>query len=137
MPFNITSYFKLERFLSLQPAIALSTIYFLVAIFGGLLIMALIIKLTKKITHQDSFFKKLLQKYFVMLMTMSLLGLMLTWFRYERVYILSARFLLLVWFLGMAVWLVYILKYQFKVMPQERIKLQKTQEFNKYLPKRK
>lgn len=137
MPFDLTNFFKLERFFSLQPAIALATVYFLLKIFGALLVLALIIKIISKITKGDSFSKQLWHKYFVFLLTMSLSGLFLVWFRYERAYFLSARFWLLVWLIGFIVWLFYILKYQFKVMPQARAQLQKTQEFNKYLPKRK
>ncbi len=137
MPLNIASYFKLERFLSLQPAISTNTVYFLMIFFSALLIMAIIIKVITIKTTKDCFYKTLSQKYFVLLLTMSLIGIFLTWFRYERVYLLSARFLLLVWFVTFIAWLVYILKYQIKVVPQEREKLQKTIEFNKYLPKRK
>ena len=137
MPLNIASYFKLERFLSLQPAISINTVYFLMIFFSALLIVAIVIKVIVKKTTKDCFYKTLSQKYFVLLLTMSLIGIFLTWFRYERVYLLSARFLLLIWFVTFITWLVYILKYQIKVVPQERIKLQKTREFNKYLPKHK
>ena len=68
---------------------------------------------------------------------MGLIGEVIVWFRYERVYVLSARFWLLVWLIGLVVWLAFILKYQLKVIPQARAKLQKTQDFNKYLPKKK
>lgn len=137
MPLNLVSYFKLERFLSLQPAISVTTVYFLLVIFAALLLAALVLKVLHHRTKKDCFHKTLLEKYMVMLMTMSMIGLFLTWFRYERAYLLSARFLLLIWFIGFMVWLFFIVKYQFKIMPQERAKLQKTQEFNKYLPKRK
>ncbi len=137
MPFNLASFLKLERFLDLRPAISLTSVYFLLEVFGALVVLAILIRIIQKVSQKDSFYKSLLQKYFVMFLTMGLAGLFLVWFRYERAYFLSARFWLLVWLIGLVVWLVFVLKYQFKVVPQAREKLQKTKEFNKYLPKKK
>lgn len=137
MPLNLVSFFKLERFFHLQPAISLTTVYFLLEVFGVLFLLAILIKIIQITSKQDSFFKNLLQKYFVMLSTMSVIGFILVWFRYERAYFLSARFWLLVWFIGLVIWLYFILKYQIKTIPQARQQLQKTKEFNKYLPKKK
>ncbi|NCN07744.1 protein BatD [Candidatus Falkowbacteria bacterium] len=137
MPLNFVKFFTPERFFHLQPAVSLNTVYFLLVVFGILLGLAIGVKIAKKKTQKDTFYKILLQKYFVMLMTTSVIGLFLVWFRYERAFFLSARFWLLVWFIGFVAWLVVILKYQFKVIPEAREKLQKTQEFNKYLPKKK
>ncbi|MDO8669626.1 MAG: hypothetical protein Q7K65_05010 [Candidatus Buchananbacteria bacterium] len=139
MPFNFdfSRFFNSSRFFDFQPAISLDTVYFLLELFGVLLILAAVVKAIQKFSQRDSFYKTLLQKYFIMLTTMSVIGFFLTWFRYERAYLLSARFWLLVWLIGTVVWLAFILKYQIKVMPQAREKLQKTREFNKYLPKKK
>ena len=137
MPLNFQKFFNLARLTDLRPAIALNTVYFLLAVFGLMAIAGIVLKLIQKNKKFDAFAKRLLEKYFVMLTTMGSLGILLTWFRYERAYILSARFLLLVWFAGLVVWLVFVLKYQFKTIPQARADLQKTQEFKKYLPKRK
>lgn len=137
MPLNFVKFFTPDRLFHLQPAIAISTVYFLLIFFGILLVSAIFIKIAMKINHRDCFHHTLLQKYFIMIATMSSLGFILTWFRYERAYFLSARFWLFVWFIGIIYWLVIILRYQFKVMPAARKKLQKTKEFNKYLPKKK
>lgn len=137
MPLNLIKFFSPERFFHLQPAIAMSTVYFLCGFFGVLLVLAIGLKITMRISHRDCFYHTLLQKYFVMLITMSSLGFFLTWFRYERAYFISARFWLFVWLVAIIYWLIVILKYQFKVIPEARKKLQKTKEFNKYLPKKK
>lgn len=137
MPLDFTSFFKLERFFNLRPAIQLNTVYFLLAVFGLALLVAVILKIIQKTTHGDSFRKNLLQKYFTVFLTMGLIGEVLVWFRYERVYFLSARFWLVVWLIALITWLAWVLKYQLKTIPQSRANLQKTQEFNKYLPKKK
>ena len=137
MPLDIAKFFNLPRLLDLRPAIALNTVYFLLAVFAVLIIIATIIKIIKKTNKGDGFRQKLLEKYSVALFWLGVFGLILTWFRYERVNILSARFWLLVWFVGLIVWLAFVLKYQFKTVPAARQQLQKTQEFKKYLPKKK
>ena len=137
MPLDLTNFFKLERFFSLQPSIALNTVYFLLAIFGAVIIAGIFFKVIQKIGRGDSFSKKLWQKYHLMFLTLGVIGVILTWFRYERVYVLSARFWLLVWLLGLVFWLALILKYQIKNIPPAREKSQRTNDFNKYLPKKK
>ena len=137
MPLNLFRFVDLKRLFHLQPSIAMTTIYFLLVIFGAMLITAIIVKIWQKKNSGDGFAKKLLQKYSVMLTTLGIIGMVLVWFRYERVHVLSARFWLLIWFIGLVTWLVFIFKYQIKVIPKSRLELQKTKEFNKYLPKKK
>lgn len=137
MPLNLVKFFTPSRLFHMQPAIASSTVHFLLAIFGAMLIAAIITKIWKKKNGGDGFVRNLLERYAVMLTTLGLIGIVLTWFRYERVYIFSSRLWLLVWFVGLVTWFTYILKYQLKVIPESREKLQKSKEFNKYLPKKK
>jgi len=137
MPLNVAKFFDPSRLFHLQPAIALSTIYFLLVAFGILVIASIVVKFLKKNGNGDNFLKNLYEKYFSVFLTMGIIGLVLTWFRYERVYVFSARFWLLLWFIGLVSWLTIIFRYQFKTIPQLREKKQKTREFNKYLPKKK
>ena len=137
MPLDLVSFFKLERFFNLRPAIQPNTVYFLLAVFGIVILIAIIFKVIQKTIKGDTFNKNLLQKYFVAFLTMGLIGEVMVWFRYERVYFLSARFWLLVWLIILIIWLAFILKYQLKIIPKFRTDLQKTKEFNKYLPKKK
>jgi hypothetical protein len=61
----------------------------------------------------------------------------LTWlfFSYERAVLLSARFWILVWFIGFGVWLVFIIK-RIKKLPAKETELKKQADFEKYLPKK-
>jgi hypothetical protein len=66
---------------------------------------------------------------------MGILGFVVLFFFYEGVPFLSARFWLLVWFIGLIAWKVYILIYLFRKIPQESRENKDKQNFEKYLPR--
>jgi hypothetical protein len=70
-----------------------------------------------------------------LLVTVGLLGLLLTALRYESIYILGSRILLLILFLVWLVWLVSILIYFIKDYPAELKKIENYRKFQSYLPK--
>jgi hypothetical protein len=63
----------------------------------------------------------------------SIIGLLLTFFNYEMVPFLSARFWFLLWAIGMLVWFFFIVKIVIKI-PSRRAQLEKEKEFKKYIP---
>jgi hypothetical protein len=63
----------------------------------------------------------------------AIVGLLLTFFNYEMVPFLSARFWFLLWAIGMLVWLFFIFKIVIKI-PEKRARLEKEKEFKKYIP---
>ncbi|MEI6597086.1 MAG: hypothetical protein WCL13_02650 [bacterium] len=63
----------------------------------------------------------------------AVIGLLLTFFNYEMVPFLSARFWFLLWAIGMLVWLFFIFKIAAKI-PGKRALLEKEKEFKKYIP---
>jgi hypothetical protein len=137
MPLNFVKFFDPIRLFHLRPAIAGSTVYFLLVVFGVMVLTSIVLKIARKKSIGDAFVKILLKKYDLLLLVTGISGIALTWIRYERVYILSGRFWLLVWFTWFIVWLMLILHYQFRVVPSKRQELIKSKEFHKYLPKKK
>lgn len=63
----------------------------------------------------------------------AVIGLLLTFFNYEMVPFLSARFWFLLWVIGMLVWLFFIYRIAVKI-PEKKARLEKEKEFNKYIP---
>jgi len=61
------------------------------------------------------------------------IGLLLTFFNYEMVPFLSARFWFLLWAIGMLVWLFFIYKIVMKI-PGKKAWIEKEKEFRKYIP---
>lgn len=66
-------------------------------------------------------------------LTNAIVGLVLTFFNYERVPFLSARFWFLLWGTCVIVWLFFIYKIIIRI-PQRKARLEKEKEFNKYIP---
>ena len=63
----------------------------------------------------------------------AIIGLVLTFFNYEMVPFLSARFWFLLWGISLAVWLFFIYRTIIRI-PQKKARLEKEKEFNKYIP---
>jgi hypothetical protein len=63
----------------------------------------------------------------------TIIGLFLTFFNYEMVPFLSARFWFLLWAISMLVWLYFICRVIIKI-PQKKIQLEKEREYKKYIP---
>ena len=63
----------------------------------------------------------------------TILGLIILFFTYEQVPLLSARFWFLVWGTSMIVWLYFIFKV-YKEAPVRKEALEKEKEFKKYIP---
>lgn len=63
-----------------------------------------------------------------------IIGLFLTFFNYEMVPFLSARFWFLLWGIGIIIWLAFLYKI-IAIIPQKKAFLEKEKEFKKYLPK--
>ncbi|MFA5029878.1 MAG: hypothetical protein WC518_04080 [Patescibacteria group bacterium] len=137
LPLNIFRFFDPERLFYLKAGIALSTVYFLLALFGVLVLAGLVVEVIRKLKPRENFINKLFKLYSTWLLTLGLLGAALVWFRYERVFILAARFWLLLWLIVLVIWLVFIWRYQFKVVPQARKQSEFRKIFNKYLPRKK
>ncbi|MFH0840752.1 MAG: hypothetical protein V1865_02105 [bacterium] len=105
----------------------------LILVFAILMIALFI--LTKIITNRKP--KTIYHKVWLKLATFSLsnaiLGFLLWFFSYEMVPVLSAKFLLGLWGIGIIVWIILIIK-QIKKIPQRREQIAKEKEFKKYIP---
>lgn len=109
----------------------------MITLFVIFCVAGIVIKVVQKIKKMESFEGKLLHKYFSCFLVMGLVGLLLTWLRYETAYILASRVWLLIWLIVLLIWLVMIVKYQYKVVPLAKKQLEEKKIFSKYLPKKK
>lgn len=62
-----------------------------------------------------------------------IIGLIILFFTYEMVPMLSARFWFLVWGIEMAIWLFFIARVVLEI-PKKKEEIEKHKEFNKYIP---
>jgi len=136
MQLDISKWFNLGYLLDMRPTISSGAVTVLFIFFCALIAVALYLKFYQK-SHKDSLYHNLLGKYAFLLTTMGVLGVIWIWLRYETAYFVSARFWLIVWVIIGAVWLQKILVYQYKTIPQMKIKDDQRQALQKYIPTKK
>ncbi len=94
----------------------------------------------KRLISQRNFIKaKFAGKTGSFFLTMAVSFSFIFFFRYEAIPILGGRFWVLVWVLTALIWLFYLLRYYFKVMPTQMSDLAEKRKMSKYLirPKKK
>lgn len=118
---------------SLRPGAFVSSSLRMMLGFIGLLIILTIAAGVVKRRWAKSLYANFWSGLFTFFWTNALIGLLLTFFNYEMVPFLSARFWLLVWAAGLIVWLAFIIRLVVKI-PQKKALLEKEKEFKKYIP---
>lgn len=108
----------------------------LIAVFGILIVVAVISALWGRRKKLQVTTKKIASKISTSSFIMGLVGWLLFFLRQKNVYFFNRRLWLVFWFIAAVVWLFYLLKYIFKKAPLERQEIKKRQEFEKYLPQR-
>ncbi|KKR91905.1 MAG: hypothetical protein UU95_C0008G0026 [Parcubacteria group bacterium GW2011_GWC2_42_12] len=97
-----------------------------------LIILAVVAGIGKK-RWVKSLYAGLWNSLYYFFLTNAIIGLVLTFFNYEMVPFLSARFWFLLWGISLAVWLFFIYRTIIRI-PQKKARLEKEKEFNKYIP---
>ncbi|MCD4762380.1 hypothetical protein K8R32_05505 [bacterium] len=100
---------------------------------GFLLILVISMVLFAILKKQKSVYGVIWRKLNLFSLSNLLIGAVLMFFSYELLPVLSARIWLLVWAIGMIVWLVFISRTMIKI-PRLRAKKKEEAEFNKYIP---
>ena len=96
------------------------------------IVLAVIAGIGKK-RWSRSLYTAFWQSLYYFFLTNAIIGLVLTFFNYEMVPFLSARFWFLLWVVSMVTWVVFIYRTVVKI-PQKKARLEKEKEFKKYIP---
>ncbi len=127
------NFLRLDFWFSVRPGAFVNSALRLILGFIVLLIILTIIASIGRKKWSKSLYAGFWQSLYYFLFTNSIIGLALTFFNYEMVPFLSARFWFLLWGISMAVWLFFIYKIIIKI-PQRKEQLEKEKEFKKYIP---
>ena len=138
---NIKSWFSLHRLFDFRPMpINLDWAKLLLSVGLALIVAAIIIKIIiwKKNASLPSRARK---KFYVRISDGALyFGLSLLAFvgcSLERIYFFSARLWMVIWGVSLLIWLIALIRYRLKVVPQIEARITERQLFSKYLiPKR-
>ena len=133
---DITPLLKLGYWFDRRPPAfesAVQHIFFYV--FAGLVALSIIISIViKKKKEEDPWVAKGFQKVSSWCLTMGVAGLMIFFFSFEQVPILSMRFWFAGWAIWAVIWAVFILKFFIKVIPVEKAMIKEKARLEKYLP---
>ncbi len=118
------------------PALAASSEQALFIIFCAMIIFGTAFRIVAKSKKEDRYLKKSTFKVAHLLLWMGVLGMILYFFSYEKVYFLGARFWFIIWLAGIIFWAYKIWKYSAKTVPELKEKNEALAEENKYLPRK-
>lgn len=115
---------------AMVPSMAVGLLIFFIVLIGISIALSYYIKGSKK--DLDHYSVELIKKFQDMLATMGAIGVLLAFLMYEGAYIMSTRLWLLLWALGVIVWLIPIYRY-YASIAEKREQKKRKQKFNKYL----
>ena len=102
----------------------------LVVLLGLLLIASFFIKKA----YRKNIYGKVLEEAYSFMLTNFGIGLILLFFNYESVPLLSARFWFILWAIEMGIW-IYLIIRDVKKIPARKEQFEKEKEYQKYIPK--
>ncbi len=132
--YSLSNIFTIQYWFGQVPFLGKPALWVMVILFGAMLIGGVILNTLSKGPKYNKPIGKGLKKIAKMLGVMGLVAFILLFFRYEFVAILSRRFMFGLWFIGLAVWIVFIVRYFLKVVPKQMADKMEQERIRKYLP---
>lgn len=99
----------------------------------GILIVCAVVFGILRARDKKNLYNPVWQKFFSFSLTNAIIGLILLFFTYELIPVLSSRFWFLFWGIEMIIWLVFIVRALFGI-PEKRKQLEQEREYKKYIP---
>lgn len=135
---NLKPLFNLNFWFAQHPVpITSSSTRITVVMFTLMLIAGSAIRIISKKRYTDYYVKETALKISKLCTTMGFLGLAWLFFALEQVTFLQARYWMMVWLVGVIVWVISIIKYARVTVPREREIHNQYKERSKYLPRKK
>ena len=116
------------------PFLGKAALWAMTIIFLAMLIAGIVLGIVAKSLKNDRPLSKGLVKIAKLLTIMSVIAFIFLFLRYEFVTILSRRFMFALWFVGLVVWTIFVVRYFVKVVPKQRADKLEQERINRYLP---
>ena len=110
---------------------------FLELIFSALILLGVAAKIVSIFKKYDYLFAIGAKKISGPFLAMGVLGLILLLMDYERAAFFSSRFWYLVWAIGFAIWMIFVLKKLMRDLPERKRTIDERKKLEKWLPKKK
>lgn len=133
-PFFLSLSYWFDRTPESMEFVTLRLFFFL---FLFLFLLGIVLRIQAKHRAKDRSQKKLFRSFSSVCFTASLLGFILLFFRYEETPFFGARFWFLLWVLMIILWVGFLLRYFFRIVPEKQKRLFEQRQREKYLPKAK
>jgi len=132
----MNKFFDLNFWFDIRPSIftGYSIWLFLGLALVGIILGFIALYLQKKYRQTDKISMKIWKKLSNLGFSFGIVELILMFFKQQRAPYLGMRIWLFLWIIISLVWLVFILKYIFKTVPQLRAEKQRQADLKKYLP---
>ncbi len=114
--------------------IHLLTLYVILGIFIFFFLVGLLFAILASKKEGDKIMAKFFAKTANWGLWSGVIGLFITFLRYERAPYIGMRFWTLAWLIFNIIWLFFVLKYLIKDVPKLKAEREKRKEFEKYLP---
>ena len=131
---NLAKLFQADYIFELSPA-ATGLYLYLLIIFGILIGLAVIFFFILR--RKNKIYNKLQKRAFIFFTVIGIIGLLLTFFRFEQIPYLGGRLMFLCLTITFLLWGAWIGFYIIFTLPKEKKDLSKKQKFIKYLPRHK
>ncbi len=109
-------------------------------VFATFLVLVLIGIFSRMVAEHktdDKYMKIVGRKFSNIFVTMGFVGMLFFFFSFEHISFFGARFWYLIWLIGVAVWIFYLVRFVRKDVPEKRKKDLAHVERMKYMPPRK
>ena len=128
----------LSYWTSLLPPPTFDPLFFTVtlSVFGFLVLAGIALLVLSKRLKDDAFWAKAAPKFAAACLWIGILGFIHLWIAYEQVYLLGARFWLIVLVAALLAMLARVLHYVLKVLPKTEEAYEEKMRIRKYLPKK-
>jgi hypothetical protein len=110
---------------------------FLFAFFVLFFVLGIVARLVASNRMTDHYARMIGQRIGTLLVTMGFLGLILFFFSYEHIHFFGGRFWYLLWFVGIIVWVGFIVRFVKRDIPAMREQKVKREFVSRYLPTKK
>jgi len=132
--YSLGNFFTVQYWFSQAPFLGKPALWVMVIVFALMLIGGAILNTLSKCDRYNKPVCKGLKKIAKMLSVMGAIAFVLLFFRYEFVAILSRRFMFGMWYVGLVVWIIFIIKFFIKVVPKQMADKMEQDRIKKYLP---
>ncbi|HOY56045.1 MAG TPA: hypothetical protein PLH37_01290 [bacterium] len=132
---NLSNLLTFSYWFNLHPEPFLGVVLkILYVFFGMLLLTGIVLRVLARKNNQNVPVKKTYEKLYYLFSTLAVIGLILMFFRQQRVLFLGAPFWFLIWLLVFLVWLFFVLRYILIKVPKLQQEIALKKELKKYLP---